>query len=345
MSDTPTSASWQPDPTGRHAQRYFDGEQWTEHVADAAGNASSDPYEGTASGAGASRASETIVVPSGETSPGTPEGGADPTTVAGPGSGINQPDPTMAYGAGESAQATQAVPPGAAAPPSGGGWSNPAAAGPPPAAAPPGAAQPAWGAPPPPTGAPAAAPPWGAAPPAAAAPAGYGQPAPPVYGAPAGAVTYGPAATGRRGMSPIGLIGALIGLALIVVGIFALKWFAAGGVTAKFADISKDVKNGDTTDLFVLTKIYFKWGVYVALAVAVVFSVLAPLVRKLAVVGFILALLAAAWHFWAVFDYRHWVHAQAGVTLGLQPGVWVAGAGFVVCALASLIPGRRRRAA
>ena len=45
MSDTP--ASWQPDPTGRHDHRYWDGTQWTDHVADA-GVAGTDPYDGPA---------------------------------------------------------------------------------------------------------------------------------------------------------------------------------------------------------------------------------------------------------------------------------------------------------
>lgn len=40
MSDTP---SWQPDPTGKHDHRYWDGTQWTENVADA-GVAAIDPY-------------------------------------------------------------------------------------------------------------------------------------------------------------------------------------------------------------------------------------------------------------------------------------------------------------
>lgn len=352
MSDAPTDAAWLTDPTGRHAQRYFDGDEWTEHVADTAGNASTDPYDGPPAGAGASQASETIVVPSPEQPAGPAEGSAaaatgaasagadaDPTTVSGPGSGINQPDPTLAYRSGESAQSTQAGGPGAGAPPASPTWGT-AAAPPPPAAAPPGAV-PSWEAAPPPLGAPAAAPPWGAAP----APAGnvapsYGQPAPPVYGAPAAPVAYGPATTGRRGMSPIGLIGALIGLALIVVGAFALKWYAAGGQTLKLSDLKDSVKHG--SHLIVVTKLYFQWGIYVALAVAVVFSLLAALVRKLAAVGFILALLAGAWHFWAVFDLKHWVHVQSGITLGIQPAVWVAGAGFVVCALACLIPGRRK---
>jgi Protein of unknown function (DUF2510) len=42
MSDDP--ASWQPDPTGKHDHRYWDGTRWTENVADG-GVASTDPYE------------------------------------------------------------------------------------------------------------------------------------------------------------------------------------------------------------------------------------------------------------------------------------------------------------
>jgi hypothetical protein len=42
MTDTP--ASWQPDPTGRHDHRYWDGLRWTDHVADA-GVAGTDPYD------------------------------------------------------------------------------------------------------------------------------------------------------------------------------------------------------------------------------------------------------------------------------------------------------------
>ncbi len=37
-------AAWHPDPTGRHDHRYWDGERWTEHVADA-GVASTDPLD------------------------------------------------------------------------------------------------------------------------------------------------------------------------------------------------------------------------------------------------------------------------------------------------------------
>ncbi len=37
------AAGWYPDGTGRHAQRYFDGQRWTDHVADASGRQSMDP--------------------------------------------------------------------------------------------------------------------------------------------------------------------------------------------------------------------------------------------------------------------------------------------------------------
>ncbi len=37
-------AAWHPDPTGRHEHRYWDGERWTEHVADQ-GVATTDPLD------------------------------------------------------------------------------------------------------------------------------------------------------------------------------------------------------------------------------------------------------------------------------------------------------------
>jgi hypothetical protein len=42
MSDD--QPEWRPDPTGKHDHRYWDGRQWTDHVADA-GVAGEDPYE------------------------------------------------------------------------------------------------------------------------------------------------------------------------------------------------------------------------------------------------------------------------------------------------------------
>ena len=42
-------AQWYADPTGRHAHRYWDGTQWTPHVADD-GRTASDPIDGPSSG-------------------------------------------------------------------------------------------------------------------------------------------------------------------------------------------------------------------------------------------------------------------------------------------------------
>lgn len=58
-------AAWHPDPLGRHEHRYWDGSQWTEHVADA-GQVGRDPLEqgGAPTGAGAA-ASDAGAVPSG----------------------------------------------------------------------------------------------------------------------------------------------------------------------------------------------------------------------------------------------------------------------------------------
>ena len=38
-----TEASWKPDPYGRYAQRYHDGNEWTEHVVDGNGTQLVDP--------------------------------------------------------------------------------------------------------------------------------------------------------------------------------------------------------------------------------------------------------------------------------------------------------------
>src|SRR3954451_15609782 len=42
MTDNPPG--WHPDPLGRHEHRYWDGERWTDNVADQ-GNMSTDPLD------------------------------------------------------------------------------------------------------------------------------------------------------------------------------------------------------------------------------------------------------------------------------------------------------------
>ena len=61
MTDNPpTAAGWHPDPLGRHEHRYWDGNQWTEHVS-SHGKQSVDPPVGTAPVPTTKRPTEKIV--------------------------------------------------------------------------------------------------------------------------------------------------------------------------------------------------------------------------------------------------------------------------------------------
>lgn len=78
MSDD--APGWQPDPTGRHDHRYWDGTRWTDNVSDA-GVAGTDPFDGP-----------TSTVPP---TPPAPEAPADPSpTVA---MGVPAADPTASW--------------------------------------------------------------------------------------------------------------------------------------------------------------------------------------------------------------------------------------------------------
>ncbi len=77
--------AWHPDPTGRHEHRYWDGEQWTDHVADG-GQSSTDPLDG---GPGESGAGAT---PSGEPEPSrTAPMESQPTAASPPSYGASPP--------------------------------------------------------------------------------------------------------------------------------------------------------------------------------------------------------------------------------------------------------------
>ena len=66
MSDDP--ARWQPDPTGRHDHRYWDGTRWTDDVADA-GVASTDPVEPAAEAVSPDAPTVVTPVPADDTAP------------------------------------------------------------------------------------------------------------------------------------------------------------------------------------------------------------------------------------------------------------------------------------
>ncbi len=106
----PPVAGWQPDPSGRHDYRYWDGAAWTDDVSDN-GQTSVDPM----GGAGAQAAG------------GAPTAGDTPTTSL---------DPTQQYGAGPQYGATPdsyGAPPTGFGPPTAGYGTQPGSFGPPPA--------------------------------------------------------------------------------------------------------------------------------------------------------------------------------------------------------------------
>jgi hypothetical protein len=73
-------AAWHPDPLGRHEHRYWDGTQWTEHVADG-GRSGHDPIDATPSGATGDAPQPTTASEgsSGDPAPETPTAVAEPT--------------------------------------------------------------------------------------------------------------------------------------------------------------------------------------------------------------------------------------------------------------------------
>lgn len=115
---TDSTPGWQPDPTGRHDHRYWDGSRWTDDVADA-GVAAKDPYDGPADaapGTGDERAADAAESPTaGSGGPGEeptvvgPAPQAEPTTV----SPTPEPEPTAAWPAAGS----NPPPPSYSAPP------------------------------------------------------------------------------------------------------------------------------------------------------------------------------------------------------------------------------------
>ncbi len=92
-----TPAGWYPDPTGRHDHRWFNGDDWTDQVAD--GQAvGTDPVHGGGPPAQtpATAAEQTVSVPTGGPPPGAP----------------GTAEPVGAVGAGGAAPASAYVPPG-----------------------------------------------------------------------------------------------------------------------------------------------------------------------------------------------------------------------------------------
>lgn len=193
-------AAWHPDPTGRHEYRYWDGQQWTDHVADQ-GQASIDPV----TGGGAADAGATDAEEGAATDATGPEGA---TTSTGDSGGWTAPESSPG---GTDAGAAQPTQPAAGQP------SAPAAAsahGQPPAG---GGQPPAWG----------------------QQPAGAGGGQPPATGQPAGsglavtALIIGILSLLVGFIPFIGLIGVVGGIIALILGLVgrgkAKRGQAAGG--------------------------------------------------------------------------------------------------------------------
>jgi len=115
---TDSTPGWQPDPTGRHDHRYWDGSRWTDDVADA-GVAATDPYDGPvgpgaqgapeASPAEAGTGGEAAPPPADTTTPDAPAPGTEATVVGPTPAG----DPTATW----PAAGTSPPPPSYTAPP------------------------------------------------------------------------------------------------------------------------------------------------------------------------------------------------------------------------------------
>jgi hypothetical protein len=84
-----TPPAWHPDPTGRHDHRWWDGERWTEHVADA-GQASVDPIDGGAGTTAGDTGATTDAADTGATTDAADTGAAAGAVAAGTAAGGDQ---------------------------------------------------------------------------------------------------------------------------------------------------------------------------------------------------------------------------------------------------------------
>ena len=126
-------AAWHADPTGRHEHRYWDGERWTEHVADA-GVASTDPLAASGDGGSPSTSSDASTAPGDSgAGPGASGDATGGTERSGPAMSPIEPSPDSSatseptYGAtspGASSAPYAAPSDGSGAPPSYGAYAG-----------------------------------------------------------------------------------------------------------------------------------------------------------------------------------------------------------------------------
>jgi hypothetical protein len=279
------SPGWYPDPGGRFAQRYHDGTRWTEHVADAGGNRSTDPPAGQQT-ADPSAAQGYGGTPSGQgygQQPQQPQQGYGTPSDQ----GYGQQQPQQGYGGTPSGQGYGQQPqPGYGGTPSGQGY---------------GQQQPQQGYGGTPSGQGYGQPQQGYGQQPGYGPQGYGQQPGYGYGGPA-ASTFTPT---------IGLITAAVGGLLVLLSVFALDFIKVSvqGFSDSFS-LGDASDAGGGSDLPAALDTYASFGRILALLV-IAFAILAVLrlpqipqltqIEQLPIIVAVVCGVFALWHILAMF--------------------------------------------
>jgi hypothetical protein len=169
------------------------------------------------------------------------------------------------------------------------------------------------------------------------------------YPPPQGGYSYQQQAwgTGRREtVGVIGLIGAVVGAALLILGFTALAWYRIAGQDVKFSDLHRSLNQPGAPGL---AKAYFGWLGWVLLAVVVVSALLASLPMGSAAlmfrivapvagaVGIVVTLLALN-NYW---DKANNVLGDVGVFKRSAVGLYLTLVGFLIAGVAGVFGPRR----
>lgn len=140
----------------------------------------------------------------------------------------------------------------------------------------------------------------------------------------------------QLGFGVVGFVLVVIGMALLAVSYWIGDW--GGGQTFRNVQSQTAHASGVPT----LTDIYFGWLVWVVLGAVTIVSVLAvipmgSITTVLRTVGCLAGLAAGVVTAWAVKGDTGWRTALSHT----PAGVWMAGVGFLLCAIGALVGPRR----
>jgi hypothetical protein len=165
--------------------------------------------------------------------------------------------------------------------------------------------------------------------------------------------TWGYGTARRETVGVIGLIGAAVGAALLIVGFTAVKWYSFSGLDfGKFSDFNDDLKNAGSAAPG-LAKAYFGWLGWVLLVLVIVAAVLASLpigtvamafrivAPVVGVAGIVVTLLALN----SYWDKAQSSAASANVDVGVfkhtAVGLYLTLIGFLIAGVAGVFGPRR----